>query len=446
MCMREKRMPRDADLPDGARLIAVLGGLPTEDGAPVIGVESQLLPFQNVADNVLLGSESSTGFFLRRGPRDRRAAELLARVGLDVAPLTPSLDLDAVDRRIVELARALGHSPNVIIVDDRQSRFTEEEYRRWFRALVSAAEHARILVAVERLADLRHAPRPFDLVAVVRGGAVVGWSAPNTAERLAALLIGETSSAAKPVRIFGPVVLELNDVSVTHPVRQERFVVEGASLSVRAGEIVGLGGAQDLVLGLFGASTGGAVTGTILLDGQSADLSSVDRAIAARVLFISEHPPTYDVGLIGGIPTSVSGTSLARLARLGIIDKRREYTPRRAPSMLLEVLPGTASRPSTADMNEVLAGWASQPPRVAILTEPFSGLSPAEVAERRDLIENLAAAGIAVILEASDAMQLVGLSDRILLQTGTRISTELRGEDATARGLVAHRLRTDLQR
>ena len=446
MCMREKRMPRVGDLPDGARLVAVLGGLPTEDGAPVVGPESQLLPFQSVGDNVLLGSESSGGFFLRRGPLERRASELLARVGLEVAPAMPALDLDTVDRRIVELARALGRSPAVLLVDDRQSRFTEDESRRWFGALASAAEHARVVVAVESLADLRNAPRPFDLVAVVRSGAVLDWAEPDASERLAELLIGETPSAAQPARLLGPIVLELDDVSVTHPVRQDRRVVEGASLSVRAGEIVGLGGAQDLVLGLFGASTGGAVTGTILLDGHPVDLSSIDRAIAAKVLFISEHPPTYDVGLIGGIPTSVSGTSLARLARLGIIDKRREYIPRRAPSMLLEVLPGASSRPSTADMNEVLAGWGSQPPRVAILTEPFSGLSPAEVAERRGLIENLATAGVAVILEASDAMQLVGLSDRILLQTGTRLSTELLGEDATARGLVAHRLRTDLQR
>jgi putative multiple sugar transport system ATP-binding protein len=197
---------------------------------------------------------------------------------------------------------------------------------------------------------------------------------------------------------------------------------------------------------VFGASTGGEVTGTILLDGQPVELSTVDRAIAARVLFISEHPPTYDVGLIGGIPTNVSGTSLARLARLGVIDKRREYVPRRAPSMLLDAIPGAASRPSTSDMNEVLAGWAIQPPRVAILTEPFSGLSPLEAQERRELIENLAGAGVAVILEASDAMQLVGLSDRILLQAGTRLSTELTGDDATARGLTAHRLRTDIQR
>jgi putative multiple sugar transport system ATP-binding protein len=444
--MKEKRMPRVGDLPEGARLIAVLGGLPEEAGIPVLGAESQLLPFQSVGDNVLLGSESSSGFFLRRGPLDRRAAELLAQVGLAVPPSTPALDLDAVDRRIVELARALARKPETVLVDDRQSRFTAGESDRWLSALARTADHARVLVAVDGLADLRQVSRPFDLVAIAHGGDLVTWTAPEDAQELIGLLVGENPSAPRPVRLLGPVVLELENVAVSHPVRQDRLVVENVTLSVRGGEIVGLGGAQDLVLGIFGASTGGTVSGTVRLDGQSVDLSTVDRAIAARVLFISEHPPTYDVGLIGGIPTSVSGTSLARLARLGIIDKRREYLPRRAPSMLLDAIPGAPSRPSTADMNQVLAGWAAQPPRVALLTEPFSGLSPAEVEERRELIGNLAGAGVAVILEASDAMQLVGLSDRILLQAGTRLSTELVGDDATAQGLAAHRLRTDLQR
>ncbi|MCP2032278.1 putative multiple sugar transport system ATP-binding protein [Okibacterium sp. HSC-33S16] len=439
-------MPRVGDMPDGARLIAVLGGLPTITGAPQLGSESQILPFQSVGDNALLGAESSSGFFLRRGTLDRRAAELLERVGLDIAPGRPALDLDTVDRRIVELARALARAPETILVDDRQSRFTSAETERWLRALRRAAISARILVSVEGLADLHQAAESVDLVAVVRDGVVVDWAQPADAARLAESLVPSEPSAARPDRVLGPIVLELRGVSVSHPVRRERLAVEKVTLTVRSGEIVGFGSAQDLVLGIFGASTGGAVTGEIRLDGQPADLSSVDRAIAARVLFISEHPPTYDIGLIGGIPTSVSGTSLARLARLGIIDKRREYIPRRAPSMLLEAIPGAASRPSTSDLNEVLAGWVAQPPRVAILTEPFSGLTPTETGERRELIEALAAAGVAVLVEATDALQLVGLCDRILLQTGTRLETELRGDDASARGLIAHRLRTHLQR
>jgi putative multiple sugar transport system ATP-binding protein len=433
-------------MPDGARLIAVLGGLPKIAGVPVIGADSLLLPFQSVGDNVLLGSESSSGFFLRRGTLDRRAGELLASVGLDIAPASAVSDLDAADRRIVELARALARTPDAVLIDDRQTRLTADEFKRWYDAIARASALTRVLVAVDGLADLRQASGTFDLVAVARSGEILDWATPSNADSLAGLLAGADEGEGRPARLFGPITIELRGVSVSHPVRRDRLVVENASLSVRAGEILGLGGAQDLVLGVFGASTGGEVTGTILLDGQPVELSTVDRAIAARVLFISEHPPTYDVGLIGGIPTNVSGTSLARLARLGVIDKRREYVPRRAPSMLLDAIPGAASRPSTSDMNEVLAGWAIQPPRVAILTEPFSGLSPLEAQERRELIENLAGAGVAVILEASDAMQLVGLSDRILLQAGTRLSTELTGDDATARGLTAHRLRTDIQR
>lgn len=444
--MKEKRMPLLGAMPDGARLIAVLGDLPAADGVPVLGVESLLLPFQTVGDNVLLGAEP-TRFFERKQDRELRAVDLLERVGLTVPPTRPVLDLDPVDQRIVELAGVLGRSPEFVLVDDRSSSFDDQEAARWQTALARAAEVAPVLFAVDTLSDLRFSPRPIDAVAVARNGAIVGTAEPADADRLLGLVVDELATSATPVtgnRPLGPVVLELSDVSVTHPVRRERMLVERASLDVRAGEILGLAHAEALVLGVFGGSSGGQVTGTILLDGVPADLSTVERAIASRVLFISEHPPTYDIGLLGGIPTNVSGESLARLARMGVVDRRREYTPRRAPSMLVDAISGARSRPSTAAMNEVLAGWATNPPRVAMMTEPFAGLSPADRAERRGLIERIAAAGTAVVVEAADPAQLVGLCDRILLQHGRHLATELRGEDATAHGLAAFRLRSDL--
>ncbi|MET4639732.1 hypothetical protein [Mycetocola sp. 2940] len=435
-------MPLLGAIPDGARLIAVLGDLPAVAGVPVLGVESLVLPFQTVGDNVLLGAEASGRFFESKQNRERRAVDALDRVGLLVSPTVPVLDLNPVDQRIVELAGVLGRTPDIVFVDDRSSSFDDREAARWQAALARAAEVAPVLVAVDTLSDLRFSPRAIDAVAVTRDGVVVGTAEPGDAGRLRGLLIDESTAPAGN-RPLGPVVLELNDLSVSHPVRRERMLVEGVSLTVQAGEILGLAHAQSLVMGVFGESSGGKVTGTILLDGVPADLSTVERAISARVLFITEHPPTYDIGLIGGVPTNVSGESLARLARMGIVDRRREYTPRRAPSMLLDVISGGRSRPSTAAMNEVLAGWAADAPRVALITEPFAGLSPTDRAERRTLIERIAAAGAAVVLEAADPAQLVGLSDRILLQHGRRLATELRGEAATPHGLAAFRVRTD---
>ena len=437
-------MPLVGAVPEGARLIAALGGLPAADGVPVIGAGSLLIPLQTVGDNVLLGAEAASGFFPRKRDLERRATELLDRVGLAASPATPVLDLDVVDQRIVELARALARTPALVLIDDRSTAFSADESRRWYAAVARAARTTPMLVAVERLADL--GPHPIDAVLVVRDGAVIGTAAPVEADRLVDLLVGDDDRPARPDRVFGPVVLELRDVAVSHPIHRNRAVVEGVSLTVRAGEIVGLAGAEDLVLGIFGASSGGQVSGSVLLDGEPVDLSTVEKAIASRVLFISEHPPAYDVGLIGGIPTSVSGETLARLARTGLIDPRRVYVPRRAPSMLLEVIPGARSRPSTADMNEVLAGWASNPPRVALITEPFSGLSPTDRETRRALIERIAAAGVAVVVEATEATQLIGLSDRFVVQRGTRLSAALTGEDATARGLATQSIRTDLHR
>ncbi len=442
MSMKEMRMPLLGGVPDGARLIAVLGGLPATEGVPLIGAEPRIIGTQSVGDNVLLGAERVSGFFPRKKDLARRATELLDRVGLDVSPTTPIRALDAVDQRIVELGRALSRGPEAVLVDDRSHAFSADESRRWYRAVGLVAQSIPLVVAVRALADLRLCPLPIDAVSVVQNGAVVGTVAPTDSVELMELMLAGGDSPARTAGDRGPVVFEVRDVSVSHPVHRSRLVVEEASMSVRAGEIVGLAGAQDLVLGIFGASSGGRVSGSVLVDGEPADLSTVDRAISARVLFISEHPPAYDVGLIGGIPTSVSGESLARLARMGIIDSRREYVPRRAPSILLDAIPGARSRPSTTGMNEVLAGWARTPPRVALLTEPFSGLSPAERDTRRGLIEAIAAAGAAVVVESAEASQLAGVCDRIIVQRGSRLVAELTGFDATARGIAALSIRT----
>src|SRR6186997_2600544 len=98
--MKEKRMPLVGAVPDGARLIVVLGGLPAADGVPVIGAESLIIPRQSVGDNALLGAEAASGFFPRRRDLERRATDLLDLVGLTVAPGTPVIDLDVVDQRI----------------------------------------------------------------------------------------------------------------------------------------------------------------------------------------------------------------------------------------------------------------------------------------------------------------------------------------------------------
>ncbi len=441
MSMKEMRMPLLGAVPDGARLIAALGGLPSADGVPLIGPESQIIGSQSVGDNVLLGAERASGFFPRKKDLARRATELLDRVGLDVSPSSPILAIDAVDRRVVELGRALSRAPDAILIDDRSLAFSAAESQRWYRAVGRVAQSIPVVVAVRALSDLNPCPIPIDAVSIVRNGTVVGTALPTDTATLMGLLLAGNDSTALTDRKRGPVVLDARDVSVSHPLHHNRLVVEGASLSVRAGEIVGVAGAQDLILGIFGASSGGRVSGTVLVDGEPADLSTVDRAIAARVLFISEHPPAYDVGLIGGIPTSVSGESLARLARMGIIDSHREYVPRRAPSILLDAIPGARSRPSTTDMNEVLAGWSHTPPRVALLTEPFSGLSPAERDTRRALIDAIAAAGAAVVVQSAEASLLAGVCDRIIVQRGTRLAAELTGTDATVSGLAALSIR-----
>src|SRR5690606_8189069 len=117
--------------------------------------------------------------------------------------------------------------------------------------------------------------------------------------------------------------------SIAHPADPDRLVVDDASLTLRAGEIVGLAGLMgagrtELAMSIFGRSYGRWVSGTAYKRGREVDLRTVERAIRSGVAYATEDRKQYGLNLIGDIQVNVSASALTRLARLGLLDLVRE--------------------------------------------------------------------------------------------------------------------------
>ncbi|MGK9147448.1 hypothetical protein KXS11_07480 [Plantibacter flavus] len=436
---------------------------------------------QTVGENVLLGNERSAGLrgavarLFGRRPEPgthvsdtERASRALALVGLGRAQAEPVSGLSSVERRLVELARAVAAESAVVLVDDIGAGLTDADRGRWWNAVAAVAAAARpsgappaVLLVSGTVTGLASVA---DRATVLAGSA----TAPPTAtfelrstsdERLVlealAASFGEVpdESAGSGVGVgTGPgpgtgagagasaatAGLTVERWTASHPADADRTVVDGLTFDCAPGEVLGLfgpadSGAGEVLLSVFGRSYGARISGAVLIDGAAVDVSTTDRARAAGVLYTTEHPIRFDLSFLGGVPSSVSPESLTRMVSVGVADARRDYRATTVPSGLVAALPGAHRGPSAAQFTESLHLLVASPARVVLLAEPFGDPRAADAAERRELIRALAATGRSVVVSSEDPSALAAVCDRVLAVRAGRIVGEVDPRETASR-------------
>lgn len=406
MLPEEKRSPR---------FQVALGGLPHGvDGIRFVVGESSS-PHQSVAENVMLGIEPTRFGIVRQRELERRAAGFLDAVGW-TGDLTQSLArLSVVDRRIVELARALARADaarvDTLLIDDTGDELGPGENVRWQDAVARASEHLAIVLAVTTL----HGVNPgIDGVIIPDGNHVTSSIDPSDDAALTAAL-GLAHLHRKHVpRAQGEILLSVRGLTVQHPVHARRTVFDAIDIDAWAGTVTGLAGphALELLMSLFARSYGEISAGHIELAGTDVTRLSREAAASAGLVFTTEHPLSYDVGLIGGVPSRVSAERLRSLVRNGMIDASRDYRPSTRASLVQSI--GVQRPPTKDQFDALLESFVTGPARVVLLGEPLLGLSEADRATRLSVIERIAAAGKAVVVSASPA-ELAELADVVVV-------------------------------
>jgi len=247
---------------------------------------------------------------------------------------------------------------------------------------------------------------------------------------------------------IGEEKFRVEDWTVHHPIDVDRVVVDRASFSVRAGEIVGFAGLMgagrtELAMSIFGRSYGSGISGRVYKDGKEIQTRTVGEAIRSGIAYVTEDRKRYGLNLIGSITVNVSAAALGRLARLGIIDRNREYAVAddyrkqmniKTPSVSSVV--GTLSGGNQQKV--VLSKWIYSGPDVLILDEPTRGIDVGAKYEIYGIINEMAAQGKAVIVISSELPELIGLSDRIYTIAEGKLTGELDRAHASQEELMRH--------
>jgi rhamnose transport system ATP-binding protein len=398
-------------------------------GIAAIYQQPALFPELTVAENIALGLESGGAWRrIRWGQRRERARRLLDRIGAAIDPESDVRRLTMPEQQLVEIARALGAEARILILDEPTASLSDTEVDNLFRVIRELkAQGVGMIYISHRLEEL---PQIADRVTALRDGVFVGTRRLSEVTRadLIRLMVGRELSAVFPKTAvpLGDVVLEVRGLGC------RASGVNSVTLTVRAGEILGLAGLvgagrTELARVLFGLTP--ADSGEILLRGRPVAIDRPGRAVALGLAYVPEDRRRHGVILEMSVAANASLATLRSVAVHGVLDFRRERL--RAGELVQRLGIKTASLEtpvghlSGGNQQKVALGrWLASEPAVFILDEPTQGVDVGAKAEIHRLMVELAGRGLAIVMISSELPEILGMSDRIsVMHGGTVVGT-----------------------
>ncbi|MCP5516994.1 MAG: sugar ABC transporter ATP-binding protein [Verrucomicrobiales bacterium] len=416
-------------------------------GVVVIFQELSLVPAMTVTDNIFLGRPRTRAGFVDDARQRAEAREILDRLGIDLEVDRRVEELPIAQQQLTEIAKALAQEARVIVMDEPTSALNAPEVAKLFTLIRQLKERGCGIVYITH--KMEEIAAVADRITVLRDGRLVG-TAPAVAlppGRLIQWMVGRELGEQFPRHDVTPGAerLRLERFSVPDPQQPGAFRVRDVSLTLRAGEILGIAGLQgsgasDLLLGLFGAH-GRRVQGGVRLDGEPFaprhPTASITRGIA---LLTNDRKAS---GLV--LPLSIAAnTTLADLPALSPGGWRRPARERRVTEAhgrrlnlrAAGIEQEVGSLSGGNQQKVVLAKWLQTRPRLLLLDEPTRGVDVGAKREIYALLDALTAEGIAILLITSELPELLALADRILVLHRGRATAEFPRGEASAEGVL----------
>ncbi|WP_432524375.1 multiple monosaccharide ABC transporter ATP-binding protein [Kineococcus sp. SYSU DK006] len=420
-------------------------------GIAIIHQELALVPFLSIAENLFLGNEvKGRGGLIDWNKTNGEASKLLARVGLDENPTTPIGQLGVGKQQLVEIAKALSKDVKLLILDEPTAALNDNDSEHLLGLLrVLQSEGMTSIMISHKLNEIEAIS---DSVTIIRDGQTIETldmrADAVTEDRIIRGMVGRDLDSRYPERESHPgeEVLRIEDWTVGHPV-QDRRVVDGATLSVRAGEVVGIAGLMgagrtELAMSVFGRSYGRYLGGQLYKRGVPIQTRSVREAIKHGLAYATEDRKKFGLNLIDDIKRNVSAAALDKLSTAGFVNSHEEIKvaedSKRSMNIKAPTVAALTGKLSGGNQQKVvLSKWIYSDPDVLILDEPTRGIDVGAKYEIYTIINRLVAAGKAVIVISSELPELLGISDRIYTLSAGRITGEVAAADASQESLMS---------
>jgi ribose transport system ATP-binding protein len=408
-------------------------------GIAIIHQELALAPDLSVAENIFLGELSGV---ISWSALRRRAGELIASLGFDIDPARRVSSLAVAHQQVVEIAKALSRKLKIIVFDEPTAVLSAQDAERLHEIIGRLrAEGVGIVYISHRLEEILSIS---DRVTVMKDGQVVATklAAELTIDAMIRMMVGRPMAALFPEkgpRTIGEERLAVRDL-------QAGRLVRGVTFSVRAGEIVGLGGLvgsgrTEVARVIFGADP--LESGAILLDGKEAKMRSPKNAVKAGICLVPEDRKGQGVVLDAAIRINATMARLSAVVnRFGFVRQalERKLVGDLAGSLKLKASRIDAPVSTLSGGNQqkvVLAKWFHAGGNVIILDEPTRGVDVGAKSEIYGIVLKLAEAGKAVLVISSEHQELFGLCDRILVMGEGQLRGELKPPDYSEERLLS---------
>ena len=423
-------------------------------GIVTIYQELSLIPTLSVAENIFIGRApvGRLGLIDWRRMRQETRAQI-ARVGVSIDPDTPVSALSVAEQQLVEIARALSIESRLIIMDEPTSALTESEVQKLLGIMDRLCrEGVAIMFVTHRLEE---ASTICDRMTVLRDGRLAGHllrenGQPVPIPAIIEKMVGRAASElyARPTQreTAGAVRLSVRGLRTRRdPEAPHAIVLDGVDLDLKAGEILGVAGLvgsgrTELARAIFGADQ--IAAGTVTLDGVEIAPASPADAMALGIGHVPEDRKHQAIFAMLGIQQNFSIAALASYSNgLGFMSEGRE---RQALGEYKKALSIRMASPEQAieglsggnQQKVIIARWLARDPKVLIVDEPTRGVDVGAKAEVHQILVQLAARGIAVMVISSELPEVLAVSDRIVTMRKGRITGEMPAIEATEEKLM----------
>ncbi|MGY1689016.1 multiple monosaccharide ABC transporter ATP-binding protein [Geodermatophilus sp. SYSU D01105] len=419
-------------------------------GIVIIHQELALVPYLSIAENIFLGNEiRGRSGLIDWNKANAQAARLLDEVGLKENPVTPVGQLGVGKQQLVEIAKALSKDVRLLILDEPTAALNDNDSAHLLDLLRRLRERGITCIMISH--KLNEITAIADNVTVIRDGRTVETLSLHagevTQERIIRGMVGRDLESYYPERESHPgeEVLRVEDWTVWHPT-QDRKIVDGASFTVRAGEVVGIAGLMgagrtELAMSIFGRAYGRNISGRLFVHGKEIRPRNVAEAIDAGIAYATEDRKHYGLNLIEDIRRNISAAALDKLASRGFVNANEEIKVaegyRKSMNVKAPSVTSVVGKLSGGNQQKVvLSKWLYTDPEVLILDEPTRGIDVGAKYEIYTIINRLVADGKAVLVISSELPELLGICDRIYTLSAGRITGEVPVAQATQENLM----------
>ncbi|MEO8611304.1 MAG: sugar ABC transporter ATP-binding protein [Chloroflexota bacterium] len=404
-------------------------------GISTIYQELALIPYLTVAENIFLNREPRLPFtpgLINYSKMNHDAQELLAQLEMTLPASRQLKTLPIAAQQMVEIAKAISRSAQLIIMDEPTSSLASSDIRLLFTLIKRLKERGIAVIFIgHRMEEVLGIS---DRIIVMRDGERVGTLAIEDAneEQIIRLMVGRKIDLyPKQSAEIGTTVLEVRNLS-------DKKYIRNVNLIVRRGEIVGMAGLigagrTEVARMIFGADP--KTSGQIFIDGVEQNINTPLKAVQTGLGLIPEDRKQQGLVLGLDVKENITLSIIKRISGfLGLVrgDKQREtadfYKDRlsiQTPGLwqLVRYLSGGNQQ------KIVIAKWLSMNPKLLILDEPTRGIDIGAKAEVHALMSQLASQGIGILMISSELPEILGMSDRVIVMCNGVITGELTREE-----------------